>query len=105
MPEIQKELIGKRTANSKTFDIGNGRRQLVVSIGDVHYKDNYADLSEKWKDIDLIWEGNRITKAPYALIHEGNKLTLKIHISPVGCPVELRGGKTSYARDILRVHD
>ncbi|GAJ05574.1 unnamed protein product, partial [marine sediment metagenome] len=82
-------------ANSKTFDIGNGRRQLVVSIGDVHYKDNYADLSEKWKDIDLIWEGNRITKAPYALIHEGNKLTLKNKRTGNTTTIELQdiGGK------------
>ncbi len=77
MPEIQKELIGRRTANSKTFDLGNGRRRLVSHIGDVHYKDNYADLGEVWKDIDLTWEGNRITKAPYELILEGKKLILK----------------------------
>ena len=77
MLEIQKELIERRTANSKTFDLGKGRRHLVISIGDVHYKDNYADKSERWKDIDLTWEDNRITKAPYELTHEGNELTLK----------------------------
>ncbi|MBA7566414.1 hypothetical protein ES708_08105 [subsurface metagenome] len=77
MPKIPKELIERRTANSKTFDLGKGRRQLVAHIGDVHYKDNYADLSERWKDIDLTWEGNRITKAPYELVHTGKKLTLK----------------------------
>lgn len=76
MPEIQKELIERRTANSKTYDLANGRRQTVVHIGDVHYKDNYTNPSELWKDIDLIWEDNRITKAPYELTHEGSKLTL-----------------------------
>ncbi len=77
MAEIQKELIEKRTANSKTFDLGNGRRQLVTHIGAIHYKDNYADESEQWKDIDLTWEDNRITKAPYDLIHEGNKIIVR----------------------------
>ena len=36
------ELIHKRSANSKTFDLGNGKGQLAVSIGAIHYKDNYA---------------------------------------------------------------
>jgi len=76
VPEIQKELIERRTANTKTFDLGN-KRQLVTHIGDVHYKDNYADKNEQWKDIDLTWEGNRITRAPYELTHEGSKLTLR----------------------------
>lgn len=77
MAEIQKELIEKRTANSKTFDLGNGRRQLVTHIGAIHYKDNYADKGEQWKDIDLTWEDNRITKAPYELTLDGKKLTLR----------------------------
>lgn len=66
-----------RTSNSKTFDARNGKKQLVVDIGDVHYKDNYADTEEQWKDIDLTWEGNRITKAPYELTLEGNKATIR----------------------------
>jgi hypothetical protein len=74
---IQKELVERRTANSKTFDLGEGKRRLVASTGDIHYKDSYADLGELWKDIDLAWEGNRITRAPYELTHEGKKLTLK----------------------------
>ena len=35
-------LIHKRSANSKTFDHGNGKRQLAVSTGGIHHKDNYA---------------------------------------------------------------
>ncbi|MBA7716361.1 hypothetical protein ES703_125432 [subsurface metagenome] len=73
---VEKELREKRTANSKTFDLGKGRRRLVAHIGDVHYKDNYASPSEQWKDIDLTWEGNRITKAPYELTLDGNKCTI-----------------------------
>lgn len=74
---MDKELIERRTANSKTFALSDGKRRLVVSIGDIHYKDNYADTNEQWKDIDLTWEGNRITKAPYELTRDGNKLTIR----------------------------
>ena len=71
------ELLEKRQENSKTFRLDNGQRQLVVSIGAVHYKDNYADANEQWKDIDLTWEGNKITKAPYELTLDDKKLTLR----------------------------
>ena len=72
-----REILSLRQENSKTFDIGGGKRQWQGSIGAIHYKDNYADKSEQWKDIDLTWEGNRITKAPYELIRDGKKLTIK----------------------------
>ncbi|KKN21406.1 hypothetical protein LCGC14_0925910, partial [marine sediment metagenome] len=70
------EIISLRQENSKTFDLGDGTRQ-ITSMGAIHYKDNYADSREGWKDIDLIWEGNRITKAPYELTLEGKKLTIR----------------------------
>lgn len=70
------EIISKRIKNSKTFDLGGGKHRLVLS-DTIHYKDNYADKSEQWKDIDLTWEGNRITKAPYELTLEGNKITVR----------------------------
>lgn len=72
-----KEILSLRQENSKTFDLGGGKRQWQGSIGAIHYKDNYADKSEEWKDIDLTWEGNKIIKAPYELTLEGNKATLK----------------------------
>ena len=74
---MAEEILALRNENSKTFALDNGKRQLVLSIGAIHYKDNYADKSEEWKDIDLTWVGNRITKAPYELTLDGQKLTLK----------------------------
>ena len=71
------EIVSLRRENSKTFALGNARKALNISIGSIHYKDNYADNSEQWKDIDLTWEGNRITKAPYELTLEGNKITVR----------------------------
>lgn len=70
-----KELLNRRTENSKTFDLGGGKRRLESKIGAIHYKGNYADPAEAWKDIALTWEGNRITKAPYELTVDGKKLT------------------------------
>jgi len=74
---IDIELLEERQENSKTFDISGGRRRLGVHIGAVHYKDNYVDAKEQWKDISLKWVGNRITTAPYELIHDDKKLTLR----------------------------
>ncbi len=77
MPEISREVQSLRSENTKTFDLGKGKRRLEAHIGAAHYRDNYADPGEAWKDIDLTWQGNRITKAPYELSREGNKITLK----------------------------
>ena len=74
MPKL--ELIEERQENSKTFNLGGRERQLALSMGAVHYKDDYAS-NEPWKDIDLTWEGNKITKAPYQLTLDGKKLTIK----------------------------
>jgi len=74
---MAKEIISKRTYSSKTYDLGNGKRLLKVWGGDVHYKDDYTDASEQWKDIDLTWQGNKISKAPYELTLEGNKITFR----------------------------
>jgi len=71
------EVIEKRTPTSKTYYLGNSRYALDSYIGAIHYKDDYADPKEQWKDIDLTWEGNRITKAPYELTLEGNKVTVR----------------------------
>ena len=71
------EVLSLRTETGKTYNLGGGQRSLVVSAGAVHYKDDYSDPSEQWKDIDLTWEGNRITKAPYELTLDGKKITIR----------------------------
>ena len=71
------EIVEKRTENSKTYDLGNGKYSIDISGGAIHYKDNYADSKEQWKDIDLTWVGNRITKAPYELTLENNRITVR----------------------------
>lgn len=70
------DILILRQENTKTYDLGNNKRQLEIHIGAIHYKDDYK-LDETWKDIDLRWEGNKITKAPYNLVLEDKKLILK----------------------------
>lgn len=76
MPITQKELTNLRTENSKTFELGGGKRQWRGSIGAIHYKENYSDESELWKPIDLTFENGRITKAPYILEINGLAITI-----------------------------
>ena len=71
------EVAHLRTENGKTYDLGNGKYSLVAYTGAVHYKDNYANKSEPWKPIDLTWEDNRITKAPYELTLDGQTITIR----------------------------
>lgn len=88
------ELLSLRQENGKTFAVnGGGKRQLVVSIGAIHYKDNYANKFEQWKDIDLTWEGNCIKKAPYELTLEGNKATIRDKKSGEVSTIELLESK------------
>ena len=72
-----KELISLRTANSKTYDIGIGKRRAVISGNIIHYKDNYTNKSEQWKDIDLTIIDGKVTAAPYELTIDGKKLTFR----------------------------
>ncbi len=72
-----RELLNLRQENAKTFALANGKGQLELHIGAIHYKDDYSNSIEQWKDIDLTWEGNKITKAPYELTRDGNKFTFK----------------------------
>lgn len=61
------ELVNKRTETSKTYSLGSDKYRLVSSIEAIHYKDNYNNPAEQWKDIDLTVANNQITKAPYVL--------------------------------------
>jgi len=70
------EIVTLRQENSKTVNLLSGDRQLRISMGAIHYKDDYTS-DEQWKDIDLRWEGNKITKAPYELTLDGNKITIR----------------------------
>jgi hypothetical protein len=46
------ELLTERTESSKTFDNGDGTRTLSTIVGIQHYKEDYGDKEEPWKDVD-----------------------------------------------------
>jgi hypothetical protein len=75
------EVIEKRTENSKTTYLGKtgkaDKYAVNISMGAVHYKDNYFDEREQWKDIDLTFVNGKITKAPYELTVDGNSITVR----------------------------
>jgi hypothetical protein len=70
------ELINQRSENTKTYDLGNGTFRQETCIGAIHYKDDYKDNSEQWKEIDLTLVDGKITKAPYILEIKGNEVTV-----------------------------
>ncbi|MFA5396244.1 MAG: LamG domain-containing protein [Methanogenium sp.] len=76
-PVFTNELTSLRTENSKTFRVANNKNRLETSMGAIHYKDDYKNSNEEWKDIDLTWKNNKITKAPYELTRNGNKATIR----------------------------
>lgn len=79
------ELIEQRTANSKTFLMPDGRIGLDVSIGAIHYKDNYQDQTEPWKDIDCaIQPDGTIRKAPYDLDIDLNAIGFRCRVKEDG---------------------
>ena len=60
--------------------------RILWTIQDsIHYKDNYKDDSEQWKDIDLSFdEQNRITKAPYELTVDTDNYSITIKDKKTG---------------------
>jgi len=79
MPEISKltELIALRGETSKTYDFGGGRRRCEISGSAVHYKDDYSNKLETWKDIDPTIVDGKVTTAPYELTVDDKKLTFR----------------------------
>ena len=91
------EIVAQRRENSKTFNLGGSRRGLEISAGAIHYKNNYADNEEQWKEIDTTIVDGRITKAPYILtIDIANKsIHVKNKKDGAECTLTLNGLKTN----------
>jgi hypothetical protein len=84
------EIISERTENAKMYYLANGSYALDVSMGAVHYKDNYSDNQEQWKDIDLTFKDNQITKAPYILSVNPDDKSLTVQDKRTGQTTSLR---------------
>ena len=46
------EIVSKRTQTTKTIDNKDGTKSLIASSGIIHYKENYKDDKDPWKDIN-----------------------------------------------------
>lgn len=70
-PEGSTEVVAQRREGSKTFHLGGDKYRFIRIPGKVHYKEDYSDKKEQWKEIDLKaarQEKNYIVdKAPYIL--------------------------------------
>lgn len=78
---IGAEVISKRSENSKTYYLGKNEKgldrfSLEISMGVVHYKDNYNNEYEEWKNIDLTPVNGVVSKAPYILTISGKTVTV-----------------------------
>ena len=51
LPAGAREVLEERTHSSKTFLRPDGREQIIISSGDLHYNDNGS-----WKDVDTRWQ-------------------------------------------------
>jgi hypothetical protein len=79
------EIVAERTENARKFDLGEGRYALDVSLGAIHYKDDYANEKEQWKDIDLTFDkNNQITRAPYILTVDPEKKSFTVYDKKTG---------------------
>lgn len=85
------EIISERTENTKIYDLGGKERRAEISGGFIHYKDDYSNPNEQWKDIDLTWKNNKIDKAPYIL--EVKDLEIKFTSKKTGTVQTLTLGK------------
>jgi len=70
------EITSLRNENSKDYSIGGGKFQRVITGQPQHYKDDYKDAKEAWKDIDLTIVNGRVDKAPYIMVIDGNKVAV-----------------------------
>jgi len=75
-PQIPVEVAARRSEHGKTYDLGGGRFRAEISIAPIHYKDNYKDEKEAWKDVDLTIVNGRVDKAPYVMVMDGSKVTV-----------------------------
>lgn len=83
------EVVELRAENSKTTWLGGKQYSVAISAGAIHYKDNYADKNEQWKDIDLTWQNNQITRAPYTLTVDPDTYSLLMYDKRTGSTVIL----------------
>jgi hypothetical protein len=79
------EIVAERTETTKKCYLAENSYGLDISMGAIHYRDNYKNDFEQWKDIDLTFDkNNRITKAPYELTVDTENYAITIKDKKTG---------------------
>ena len=75
---LTNEVVSKRMVNSKTYKTGDHRFTIINSQAVCHYREDFFDTNEQWKEIDLTIkdEGTHysVDKAPYRLTIPKDKI-------------------------------
>lgn len=79
------EMVSERQENGKKFSLGNGKISYDLVAGIVHYKENYDDENEAWKEIDL----TPIDNGDHFLIDKSTSI-VRIYKNKLGYEVESR---------------
>jgi hypothetical protein len=74
--EKGQEVIELRTETSRTVYLGNGKYQFQTGGDIIHWKYDYKDEKEQWKETDLTFKDGRITEAPFTLEVKGLEVTM-----------------------------
>lgn len=93
-PEKSLEVVSLRTESSKTYDLGNGHYELSISSRILHYKEDYTNSEEQWKDIDLTWDGRYLNTAPYTLSVSNSAVSMKDRKTGDSIACSLQNGVT-----------
>ena len=88
------ESINYRTESSKIYRIGEDRYKVCVAKDAIiHYKNDYKDKEEKWKEIDLRIVDNGdtfgINKAPYKITIWKDKIKYRYEPKKTGGVLEM----------------
>lgn len=101
------ELISKRGENFKTFLVENDGNapiyRLEVGGSHSHYKDDYANDKEQWKDCDPTIRNGKCSTMPYELTIDGNIISVRDKKTGNTSVVEIKeiGGKTLKKGDLV----
>lgn len=90
------EDVGKRNATSKTWVHQDGTLTWSGTIGDIHYKEDYANKAEQWKDIDT----SHYTETSEYRLYDRMPFVVKVYKDRTGYEIEGRQDGSKYTIEL-----
>lgn len=90
------EQVDKRTPNGKTWHHGGREYTYGGTIGDIHYKDNYGNSAEQWKDIDTSYYEDY----PEFKLYNRMPFNVKIFKNRTGYEIEAKKDGSKYVIEL-----